>query len=112
MIKDEIFYFLNIETGELEYITNGEFDQFVEILLGDINYFTGSTLIQKYSDIDKEMLSQGYRLSPIKPFVLGGEYVNQNLFLNKYIDNLELNSSIALQIYGLPDGQKVIIEKI
>ena len=58
------------------------------------------------------MLSQGYRLSPIKPFVLGGEYVNQNLFLNKYIDNLELNSSIALQIYGLPDGQKVIIEKI
>ena len=98
-----------IESANKEHITNGTFADFLDKVLGNADYFSGYSLVENFDDTHIEILYKGNRMSPLKPFVLGGDFTLENLFINKYADNLELNCNLAKQIYNLPDGQPIEI---
>lgn len=104
--KDGGVVFFNIETGEQEPISKN-FGSWVDTIFNDIDYYTGISLINLLEPNVKEDLSHGFRLCPKYPFVLGGEYQLDNLYLKYFDENIKYNSSIAKQIYNLKDGQSI-----
>jgi len=96
--NEGIVYF-NIETGSRELLAK-DFNEWLSLLYSDLAYFTGKDLVV---DNDVE-LSYGKRLCPKLPFILGGEYLANNLILKDFEENIEFSSSIAKQVYDLPDG--------
>lgn len=105
------YYLFNIETCEIDYISDS-ISKFISTILSDPSYYSGNSLTLMLTNTELELLSNGYRMSPKRPFVLGGEYENSNLFINQFINNLELNNNIAKQIFKLNDGQVVEIERL
>jgi hypothetical protein len=51
------------------------------------------------------------RLLPKLPFVLGGEYNLDNLYLANSVEGMRFRGSIARQIQNIPDGNKVVLKK-
>ena len=103
--------FLNIETAEIEEIAS-DFKDWLEVFLCDVNYFTGVELIKDLNEVEAEELARGYRLCPKVPFVMGGSYQKENLYLKFSDKNINYNASIARQLVGLKDGQKVELKII
>jgi len=79
----------------------------LSVLLNDVNYFTGVELAKELIENKREDLSAGFRLCPKMPFVMGGEYKLDNLYLKLFDKNLSYNAAIARQVICLEDGQKV-----
>ncbi|HMS68728.1 MAG TPA: hypothetical protein PKD18_11340 [Saprospiraceae bacterium] len=106
--SEEKFSWLNIETSELENIADS-FEGFLNAIEQNVDYYTGFPITEEMSEDHKSMLGLGYRLCPIKPFVIGGEYSLNNLSLEKFDHNLRYNGQIAAQIVNLEDGQRIRI---
>jgi hypothetical protein len=102
------FYFLNIETAEISFISSN-LNDFLSSLYNDVTFYSGYNLTNDMNKYDIISLSNGHRLCPRKPFVIGGDYETKNLFLSNFNTNLETNFSFAKQVYNLPDGQDVEI---
>ena len=100
--KEGILFF-NIETGERKLVAN-TFSDWLKVLNQDILYFSG----KNFSSYLKE--SVGTRLCPKIPFVIGGEYDFENLYVSSFPKYISLNANIAKQIYNLPDGTNIKIE--
>lgn len=98
----------NIESGQKETISSG-FSDWLKILNTDLDYLTGVSFTEEINNENKKALAQSKRLCPKYPFVLGGQYSIENLVLKDYIENIQFSSSIAKQIYNLPEGAKVKI---
>lgn len=97
--------FLNIETGETEYIAKN-FEDWIDVLLDDYNYYTGVQILNEWEEL-MAPLKISDRFIPIKPFVLGGEYSPKNMRTIDFFETIEYNSSIAKQIFNLPDGTPI-----
>lgn len=97
---------LNIESAAIEQLGNN-FHEWVSILLDDSDYLSGRSLTDEMQNNEIEDLSNGFRLCPRYPFVIGGEYTMKNLYLKYYKNNLEYNSAIAHQVINLSDGQEI-----
>ncbi len=97
---------INIESGEIEHLAKN-FEQWVTVLLDDVNYLTGHALTEELEVNEIEDLGNGFRLCPKYPFILGGDYLMDNLYLKFFSENLEYNSSIAHQIINTPEGKEV-----
>ncbi|MCT9846125.1 hypothetical protein N7563_18860 [Leclercia adecarboxylata ATCC 23216 = NBRC 102595] len=54
----------------------------------------------------------GYRLVPKMPFVAGGEYEPDNLYLEKSTVAMKARANIALQIRDVPDGSNIQLRLI
>ncbi|KAI9450318.1 hypothetical protein F5148DRAFT_1290902 [Russula earlei] len=104
--KNEVILF-NIETGDSKSIAKS-FDGFLSILLEDLEYYTGSAFVNKYF----KSLKFNERLCPKIPFVIGGEYAEENLYISPYPKYMKANANIALQIYGLPNGTQIKINRV
>ncbi|MEN3755070.1 hypothetical protein A9B99_22735 [Mangrovibacter phragmitis] len=74
-----------------------------ERLLSDYNVITGYALAHSWQ-ISNGKLPSGYRLIPRIPFVAGGEYELDNLYMCKSNEALIARANIALQIRDIPDG--------
>ena len=107
---DNKYYLLDLETGDLEYIGNS-FDSWAKNILEDYNYFTGYSIGHNWQK-KYGMIEDQHRLIPIKPFVLGGEYSDENLMLIEQKKGLLSRHSLYQQIKDIPDNNKVIIDKI
>lgn len=105
------FYYLNIETSEIDKIGDSE-NEFLNNLILDQDYYSGNNLINELKKEEIIKLSQGFRLCAKKPFVIGGSYENKNIYFLDTFKNLTYNFSIARQIYHLPDGAPVKLEII
>jgi len=105
--KESVIFF-NIESGQKEKLANS-FDDWLDVLYNDLDYYTGESLAYELNDSVREELSKDKRLCPKYPFILGGEYTSDNLVLKRYLDNISYNSDIAKQVYNLPKGSKVKI---
>lgn len=100
----ELFF---IESGEIEFIAN-DFISAVNKVCQESSYYTGFEFV---SDSDmKDKLCAGYRYCPKIPFVLGGDYLEDNLVLKNWLENIEFSASIARQIFNAPNGTKFKIE--
>ena len=103
--KNEIVFF-NIETAEKKVIAKN-FEDWIAIILRESNYYTGHPLAKLWGNINFNE-----RLCPKKPFIIGGEYKIENLYIEKYPMYLSTNANIARQIFYLPDGTDIIIKTI
>lgn len=98
---------INSETGESDFLAR-DFADWLELLSEDIDYLTGINLLQTWESIQSK-LQYDQRLCAKKPFVIGGEFSVDNLYAQSYPTYLASNANIALQIYGKPDGTKIIL---
>ncbi|MEL6809886.1 MAG: SMI1/KNR4 family protein [Bacteroidota bacterium] len=106
--NDEVYSF-NIESAKMELIAQN-FKDFLVKLEEDLDYLTGISFVKELTRDQVYQLAYGHRITPKYPFVLGGDYSIENMILKDYEENIEFNSSIAKQIYDLPDGTKIEID--
>lgn len=96
----------NIETGEKTLLADN-FESWLEVLLNDLEYLTGENFTRDFRE-NQEL--QDHRFSPKVPFIVGGEYSQENFYLESYPKYIEINSNIARQVYDLPEGAKIKIK--
>lgn len=105
-LKNEEIIFFNIESGDSDIIADS-LDNWEENILQDIDYYTGCEFVPSSKEAHK--LISGYRMCPKYPFLLGGEYESSNLYIKRYDKNIAYQAHIAKQVYGKPDGTKVVL---
>ena len=101
---------INTETGDSDFLARN-FSEWLELLSEDTEYLTGINLLQTWESAQYK-LQYDQRLCAKKPFIIGGEYSIDNLYAQVYPKYLSSNANIARQIYGKPDGTKIIFETI
>jgi len=103
-------HFFNLETGKFEFLSPN-FEEWKAVISSDLDYYTGQSLVIEWeTKIGKLDFSE--RLCPKKPFVIGGEYVVDNLFALNMKSLLQYNYEIAKQIHHLPDGAEIVLKII
>jgi hypothetical protein len=102
----EIFLF-NIETADKEKLANN-FKHFIEILFSDLEYYSGRTFILNWNN----SFGSDQRLCPQKPFIIGGDYVNENFYASSFPKYLYFFADIAKQIHEIPDGTPIKLKII
>lgn len=103
---DAKYYFLNIETAELDYMADN-IKQLINAIYENVEYYSGHVLTSDLSENQIVQLASGFRLCPRKPFVIGGDFTIQNLYLLNTMKCLDYNFDIASQILNIPDGKEV-----
>jgi len=81
------------------------FKEWLNVLIADLEYFTGMSYEKEWKD--RYPISLDQRLQPKIPFVIGGDYAIGNFYVNDYPGYLLYNADIAKQVYNLKDGEKV-----
>jgi len=99
---------LNVESAEIELVLE-DFDEWMEYITEDIDYTTGKVLAQEWAASNGQ-IPFGSHLCPKKPFIIGGEYEIDNLYVLSWEKSLLFKADIARQIRDLPDGTDVILE--
>lgn len=104
-IKDSRVYTFDPETGFLEYLADG-IDSWAQVLINDYEVLTGYPLAHQWQ-IKNGQIPAGKRLLPKLPFILGGEFEIDNLYLADAVKGMISRANIANQIKDLPDGAKI-----
>lgn len=97
--------FFNIETGDKEYLCD-TFDDWVEVLMSDIEYYSGINTIISWEK-KNSTINFNERLSPKLPFVAGGEYEIENLYVSPFPNYIFSNANIANQVYNLAESTPI-----
>jgi len=104
-IKKDGIYTFDPETGSFDYLAP-DINEWCKNILEDYQVLTGYPLAnawqKKYGSIPA-----GYRLAPKIPFVVGGKYEPDNLYLEKSTVAMKARAHIALQIRDVPDGSNI-----
>ncbi len=104
-IKEDGIYTFDPETGAFDYLAP-DINEWCKLILEDYEVLTGYPLAnawqKKYGSIPP-----GYRLVPKIPFVVGGEYEPDNIYLEKSTIAMKARATIALQIRDVPDGSNI-----
>ncbi|NWB11820.1 SMI1/KNR4 family protein [Pseudomonas sp. D5002] len=104
-IKDNKIYIFDPETGALEYLAD-DIESWAKIILSDYEALTGYPLAHQWQKKNGQ-LPTGKRLLPKVPFVLGGEFVLDNMYLADAVEGMRFRADIACQIKDLPDGAEI-----
>lgn len=100
-------YTFDPETGDFDKIANN-INEWCQAILSDYQVLTGYPLAHTWQVTNGE-IPQGYRLAPKIPFIAGGPFETENLYLGKSSELLKSRANIALQIRDIPDGGSVEI---
>lgn len=98
----------NPETGEI-YAHSNTLEDWAGTILSDYNYETGWLSGKQWQEKNGP-LKFGYRLLGKKPFVLGGEYLPDNLKEVELSVAMEKLGNLYNQIKNVPDGEKITIK--
>ncbi|MBS1813664.1 MAG: SMI1/KNR4 family protein [Acidobacteria bacterium] len=104
-VKDGEVVSFDPETGESTFFSKS-IESWAEKILNDYNLHTGYKLAHDWQLLNGH-LSEGKRLVPIQPFVLGGAFDLANLKGQYAVDAMRFRASLANQIKGLEDGTTV-----
>lgn len=96
--------FFGIDDGDKKMMS-GSFKEWLTIMENDSDYYTGYPYLHRWKS--SYQLRDGERLCPKIPFIIGGEYGIENFYTSGFPDYIRVNSSIAKQIFDLPDGQEI-----
>jgi len=96
------------ETGETEEIASS-LEQWADVILRDLNYRTGHSIAHDWQ-MQHGPMPIGHRLVPKIPFVTGGKFDLENLYLISDVEAMRFRGSIARQIRDVPDGGNVTFE--
>ncbi|MGO2303322.1 MAG: hypothetical protein ACTH5W_01300 [Providencia sp.] len=109
-IKDDLIQIFDPEIGSFDKLA-GNFEEWSKAILDDYSFLTGYSLANQWQNTYGKIPSM-HRLIPKIPFVLGGEYTLENLYLSNSIDAMKFRASLALQIRNTPDGESISINTI
>ncbi|EHF8059390.1 SMI1/KNR4 family protein [Salmonella enterica subsp. enterica serovar Oranienburg] len=98
-------YTFDPETGGSEKLSSN-INGWCEVILNNYDFLTGYTLAhswqKKYGKIPN-----GYRLIPKIPFIFGGEFDLDNLYIEKSYIAMRNRANIAIQIRNIQDGDSI-----
>lgn len=101
---DKIYQF-DPETASLEYMADG-FEEWARKIIQDYDYYTGYSLAKEWQKKNGP-IPKNNRLVPKLPFVMGGEFSLENLYLADSVTGMRDRANIANQIKNLPDGKRI-----
>lgn len=107
-LKSGGIYQFDPETASQELLAS-DLESWAEALLSDYEVLTGYPLAHQWQ-ARHGPLPSGKRLVPKLPFVVGGEFSIENLYLLDAVKGMQLRGSIATQIRDLPDGAELKLE--
>jgi hypothetical protein len=93
------------ETGALETLGK-TIEEWIERILADYEVLTGFPLLHQWQ-VKHGAIPIGTRLMPKVPFVLGGQYALENLYVLNSVSGMKTRGNLARQIKDLPDGAQV-----
>lgn len=93
------------ETGEFEYLAES-IDGWANAIIQNYDVLIGYSLAHEWQK-NNGVLPENKRLLPKRPFVAGGEFDIDNLYLCGSVEGMKLRASIANQIKDLPDGAQI-----
>jgi hypothetical protein len=98
------------ETEEIEAIAPS-FDEWSKCILEKYNYWTGFDLAHQWQ-LENGIIPIGKRLLPKIPFVLGGKFAIDNLYLLDSVTGMIIRGDLARQIKYCPEGTKIKLKVI
>ena len=104
-IRDEAVCTFDPETGDAEILAT-DLEGWADKILSDYAVLTGSPLGHDWQ-VRHGPLPIGQRLAPKLPFVLGGEFVVDNLFAVDAVEGMRMRGDLASQLRDRPDGATV-----
>ena len=109
VFKNKIYGF-DPETEEIEKIATS-FDEWAKCIVEEYNYWTGFDLAHQWQ-LENGAIPVGKRLLPKIPFILGGEFAIDNLYLLDSVKGMRFRGALAQQIDNSPDGTKIKLKLI
>lgn len=101
---------LTLESGEIEFVCANE-SLLTAMLEGeDGNYITASSLLDDWQALHQREIEPLHRLVPTLPFILGGEFVAENLHSVDREEAIGYLISVFSQTKELGDGTKVTLK--
>lgn len=107
-VKDSAVHFFDPETGSFDEMASS-LQAWAEAILSDYEFRTGFPLAREWQ-INRGAIPNGMRLLPKVPFVCGGAFNIENLYLLNDVKGMQFRASIANQIRDLPDGSQIVFE--
>lgn len=104
-IKENQVYTFDPETGALDYLAD-DIEGWAKAIIGDYEVLTGYTLAHQWQKQNGQIPAKK-RLLPKMPFVAGGEFNLDNLYLVDAVEGMKFRADIANQIKDLPDGAQI-----
>ncbi len=104
-IKENKIFTFDPETGVLDYLAD-DIEGWAKAIVSDYEVLTGYPLAHQWQEHHGQ-LPPSSRLLPKIPFVAGGEFVLDNLYLNDAVEGMKFRADIANQIKDLPDGAQI-----
>lgn len=104
-IKDGKIYAFDPETGALEYLAD-DIAGWAAAIVSDYEMLTGYPLAHEWQ-ARHGPITANKRLLPKVPFVAGGEFQLDNLYLADAVEGMKSRADIANQIKDLPDGAPI-----
>lgn len=104
-IKSDGVYSFDPETGMFEWLAKS-INEWCGVVLNEYKVITGYSLAHFWQKAHGPIPS-GYRLVPKIPFVAGGDFDINNLYVDKSDKAMRSRANIALQIRDVPDGGSI-----
>lgn len=99
---------LDLESGVVDFVAE-DLEGWAKYVLSDIELSTGWNFARQWQ-IKNGAIPPGMRLSPKIPFVLGGDYNIDNMFLADSFEICAFRYNLYKQIKNMSDGESVILE--
>jgi hypothetical protein len=104
-VRDDIILTFDPETGDAQPMASS-IEDWSDQLLADHDVLTGFPVAHAWQ-VQNGSLAPGMRLVPRWPFVLGGEFVEQNVYPLDAVQGMKVRAELARQIRDHPDGTRV-----
>lgn len=104
-IKRDQIYIFDPETGALDHLAN-DIEGWAQAIINDYDFLTGYSLGNQWQQQNGQLPAKK-RLLPKIPFVAGGEFMLDNLYLADAVEGMKFRADIANQIKNLPNGTKI-----
>jgi hypothetical protein len=108
-ILRDMVYRLDVEAGDLNVHANS-LEEWTGKMLRDYDYETGWSVAHDWQ-IRNRPLALNERLLPAQPFVLGGDYVVDNMRVVELREAMEWLGSLSEHVRVVPDGTVLTVKK-
>lgn len=109
-IKDDQIQSFDPETAEFTWVAS-DLEGWANAIETDFSFLTGFPIAHEWQT-KHGRLPAAKRLLPKIPFVAGGKFSIDNLYLGDAVDGMRFRASLALQIRDLPDGADIYIDVV